>query len=78
MGENSQTFGQKAVGLSFNPSNIDAVSTAKQTLADAIDQMNHFKGDCMTCEGARKHADVAIEKLIDAQMWMVKAITWKD
>lgn len=33
-----QTFGQKAVGLSFNPSGDDAVSTAKTDYAKIIDQ----------------------------------------
>jgi hypothetical protein len=34
------TFGQKAVGLNFNPSNDDAVGQCKQTFANAIDQLN--------------------------------------
>lgn len=50
----TQTFGQKAVGLSFNPSNDDAVSKAKQTCADAIDQMNDFRNNENTSQGAKR------------------------
>lgn len=73
-----QTFGQKAVGISFNPSGYDAVGTAKQTIADAIDQMNDFRNDPTTGQGAKRHASTAITQLEDAQMRMVKALTWKD
>lgn len=76
--EQTQTFGQKAVGLSFNPSGDDAVGTAKQTIANAIDQMNDFRNNPETCQGAKRHASTAITMLEDAQMRMVKAITWKD
>lgn len=73
-----QTFGQKAVGLNFNPSGDDAVAIAKQTIADAIDQMNDFRNNPETCQGAKRHASTAITMLEDAQMRMVKALTWKD
>lgn len=76
--ENTQTFGQKAVGLSFNPSGDDAVSVAKQTIADSIDQMNNYRNDPDTCQGAKRHASTAITMLEDAQMRMVKALAWKD
>lgn len=73
-----QTFGQKAVGLSFNPSGDDAVSKAKQIMADAIDQMKEFQDAPETPNGARRHAAVSITELETAQMRMVKALTWKD
>jgi hypothetical protein len=73
-----QTFGQKAVGLFFNPSGDDAVGTAKQAIADAIDQMDNLRNNAETCQGAKRHASTAITMLEDAQMRMVKAITWKD
>lgn len=72
------TFGQKAVGLTFNPSNDDAVAQAKQTIANAIDQMDSFRNNPDTCQGAKRHASTAITMLEDAQMRMVKALTWKD
>ncbi|MDC9622796.1 hypothetical protein PSI22_14405 [Xenorhabdus sp. XENO-7] len=73
----SQTFGQKAVGLSFNPSNDDAVSQCKQIFADAIDQLDDLRSSTESAE-VRRLASIAITKAQDAQMWSVKAITWKD
>jgi hypothetical protein len=75
--QQSMTYGQKAVGLSFNPSNDDAVGKAKQTCADAIDQMNELRNSTTSGE-VKRMASVAITELQTAQMWMVKAITWKD
>ena len=72
-----QTFGQKAVGLSFNPSGDDAVSECKQHFADAIDQMNDLRNSASSPE-VKRMASVAITELQTAQMWAVKALTWKD
>jgi hypothetical protein len=72
-----QSFGQKAVGLDFNPSGNDEVSTAKQTIADAIDQMNNLRNSDVS-GGVKRHASTAITMLEDARMRMVKAITCKD
>jgi hypothetical protein len=72
-----QTFGQKAVGLSFNPSGDDAVATCKQTFADVIDQMHALREASGRTEQARL-ASVAITELQGAQMWAVKALTWRD
>ena len=71
------TFGQKAVGLSFNPSGDDAVAKCKQIFADAIDQMNELREAAGRSEQARL-ASVAITELQGAQMWAVKALTWRD
>lgn len=71
------TFGQKAVGLTFNPSGDQAVTEAKVVCASAIDQMNNLREGVPQCERSRL-ASIAITKLQEAQMWMVKAITWKD
>jgi hypothetical protein len=71
-----QTPGQKAVGLSFNPSGDDAVTRCKQIFADAIDQMSELRL-AGTPEQARL-ASIAITEAQGAQMWAVKALTWKD
>jgi hypothetical protein len=34
------TFGEKAVGLTFNPSNNPAVQAIKEKFADVIDELN--------------------------------------
>jgi hypothetical protein len=73
----NQTFGQKAVGLNFNPSGDDAVGKAKQIMADAIDQMNDLRNSDVS-PGVKRHASAAITELESAQMRMVKAITWRD
>ena len=72
-----QTFGQKAVGLSFNPSGDAAVHECKQRFADAIDQMNDLRNSTLSNEAART-ASIAITELQTAQMWAVKALTLKD
>lgn len=72
-----QTFGQKAVGLSFNPSNDDKVGQIKQKFADLIDDMNDLRNTTLSNE-VRRLCSVAITEAQTAQMWAVKAITWKD
>ena len=71
------TFGQKAVGLNFNPSGDDAVGQCKQKFADAIDQLNDLRNSSTSGEFKRL-SSVAITETQSAQMWAVKAITWKD
>lgn len=74
------TFGEKAVGLTFNHGEGDIfnqVNDAKITCAKAIDQMNELRNNSESGE-YKALATIAIRKLQDAQMQMVKAITWKD
>jgi hypothetical protein len=70
-----QTFGQIAVGTSFNPSFDPRVDFAKQLQAMSIDLMR-----IIVAEGGGKarHASIAITQIEEAQMRMVKAITWQD
>lgn len=74
------TFGQKAVGLSFNHGEgiiFEQIQSAKITCAEAIDQMN----DIRLTEGRSEKAallTIACRALQGAQMDMVKALTWKD
>lgn len=75
--ENTLTFGQKAVGLSFNPSGDDAVGKAKQIFADAIDQLDELRKNTTSGE-VKRMCSVAITEAQTAQMWAVKAITWKE
>ncbi len=72
-----QTYGQKAVGARFNPSENTEVDTCKQRLADAIDQMDDLRGQSKSQEQKRL-CSIAITELQTAQMWAVKAITWSD
>jgi hypothetical protein len=71
------TFGEKAVGLTFNPSGDDAVAQCKAGFAKLIDQMNDLREKAGRSEAGRL-ASVAITEAQTAQMWAVKALTWKD
>jgi hypothetical protein len=71
------TYGKKAVGLSFNPSGDDAVANCKLAFANEIDRMNDLRNSCELGEQKRL-CSVAITELQTAQMWAVKALTWKD
>lgn len=70
------TFGQRAVGLNFNPSGDDDIGQAKQKFADVIDQLNDMKSETENNE-VKRLCSVAITESQCAQMWAVKAITWK-
>ncbi len=71
------TFGQKAVGISFNPGGYDRVNRIKQICANAIDEMAALRNSTESGE-VKRLASVAITELQGAQMWAVKAVTWKD
>lgn len=77
MEDTKMTYGQKAVGLTFNPSASDEVGKAKQGCADLIDQMNYLR-NISTSQEQKRLCSIAITELQAAQMWAVKAITWKD
>lgn len=78
MSENQRemTFGEKAVGLTFNPSNADAVAQCKAEFARVIDRMNDLRNSTDNAE-IKRMASVAITEAQTAQMWAVKAITWR-
>lgn len=70
------SFGEKAVGITFNPSKNLAVEAVKRECADLIDRLN---ADRNSAEGAEKKRmfSIAITEIQSAQMWAVKAITWQ-
>lgn len=70
------TYGEKAVGLTFNPSNDDAVAQCKAEFAKVIDRMNDLRNSTDNTE-VKRMASIAITEAQTAQMWAVKAITWK-
>lgn len=74
--QQSLTYGQKAVGLTFNPSGDAKVQEVKELYAKIIDLCNSVI-DAMPSEKARL-VKIAITEAQTAQMWAVKAITWKD
>lgn len=81
MGEETQevrelSFGEKAVGLTFNPSNLLCVQNLKQLYANIIDDLNQTRTDTTDPE-VKRLCSVAITEAQGAQMWAVKAVTFK-
>ena len=81
--ESTQTFGQKAVGITFNPSGSDEVYEAKMLAAKQIDLLEkvHIKltNDSANTSWVRNVLRTqAFNLLVSAQMALVKYITWKD
>lgn len=74
------TFGEKAVGLTFNPAVGDthtAVQEIKTLAAAFIDKCNTLRD--LTDNGEQKRMySVAITEAQTAQMWAVKAVTWSN
>lgn len=70
------SFGEQAVGLSFNPGNNHEVDNCKKEFAAVIDRMNYLRVQSSNAE-VKRMASVAITEAQTAQMWAVKAITWK-
>ncbi len=68
------TRGQQLVGFNFNPSGDEKVAKVKQLCADLIDMLIDITPDSAA---QRELADTAVKEVITAQMWAVKALTWK-
>ena len=74
-GNREFTYGEKAVGLHFNPSGSGEVFQCKTAFAAEIDRMHKLSGEATDPEQIRL-AMFAIRELQTAQMWAVKALTW--
>lgn len=69
------TFGQKAVGVTFNPSGDENVNKVKQLYADIIDLLNEVR--MSDVDGVQnRHLSIAITDAETAQMRAVKGLTW--
>lgn len=78
------TFGQKAVGLTFNPSGDPRVVKAKQLIASAIDLLEEVHQE-KTNNGAASSTwyrnvfrTEAFNQLVNASSSLVKYLTWQD
>lgn len=69
------TFGEKAVGLTFNPGKDPLVDDVKKVYANLIDGLDRLR---ISAEGAEKKRmySVAITEAQTSQMWAVTAINW--
>lgn len=70
------TYGERAVGLTFNPSQDENVDKVKRLYAEIIDLCNDLRRDDQTEMG--RLFSIAITQAQSAQMWAVKAITWRE
>jgi hypothetical protein len=81
--QREMTFGEKVVGLTFNPSGDDKVNKAKQLMAYALDLLQQAEleksdyGKVTQSWEANVFRTNAFNKIVDAQMALVKYITWK-
>lgn len=84
--EDQQTFGQKAVGLLFNPSNDETVTRVKTICAELIDIVEQ---EMLVKESSKPSntrlawatsvfRTAAFNAIIASQMATVKFLTWKD
>jgi len=82
--ERELSFGEKAVGLTFNPSGDEKVNKAKRLMADALDLLKEVEnektvnGNVTPTWNSNVFRTNAFNKIVDAQMALVKYITWKD
>ena len=74
--EKELTFGEKAVGLTFNPSGDPTVERIKRLYAEIIDICNQGRESDRSERG--RLFSIAITEAQGAQMWAVKSITWRD
>lgn len=70
------TFGEKAVGITFNPGGHPLVNAFKEKYASIIDDLNTAK-EATTNGEAKRMLSVAITEAQTSQMWAVKAATWQ-
>lgn len=72
---NELTFGEKAVGLTFNPGNNPEVDACKKAFAAIIDNLDRLRKVEGTTPDKARLLSVAITEAQTAQMWAVKGIT---
>lgn len=76
------SFGQKAVGISFNPGGKPEVNKIKELSAALIDELNYQhtsawgNGSAVNSEIQAQYS-LAIRSIQVGQMWGVKAATWQ-
>lgn len=75
--QREMTFGEKLVGLTFNPSGDKNVSRAKELCAELADLLNDNADPNKDRPLCRLLFDKAIGDILDAQMNVVKVLTFK-
>jgi len=75
--QREMTFGEKLVGLTFNPSGDANVHTVKVLCAELADILNQNADPNSERPLCRLLFDKAIGDILDAQMNIVKVLTFK-
>lgn len=75
--ERELSFGEKAVGLSFNPSGDEKVQKIKEHMAAVLDIVHEGNGTASSEALGYDLDKLAVGQLVLAQMAAVKAITYK-
>lgn len=75
--EQNLTFGQKLVGISFNPSQNDRVAKAKQLCAELADLVSDEYNTKENSYLSKALYDHTIGEILNAQMNAVKLLTLK-
>lgn len=70
------TFGEKAVGMSFNPGGHELVNEIKRDFAALIDRFDTYR-QSISDPDIKRMMSIAITEAQSAQMWAVKAVTWE-
>lgn len=70
------TFGEKAVGLTFNPGGHAEVESIKRACADLVDALHTSRQFTESSDKKRMYSE-AITAIQTGQMWGVKAATWQ-
>lgn len=70
------TLGEKLVGVDFNVDNRGDVTECKNRFAFAINQLEELYKSEEVTEGKASIIEEAKMRILDAQMWAVKAITY--
>lgn len=81
--ERELTFGEKLVGLTFNPSGDPKVQKAKELCAELADLLNEYdrektdNGNAMSSTLYKNLFHHTIGEVLNAQMNVVKVLTFK-
>ena len=75
--EQNLTFGERACGMSFNPNGNLDVAAIKSAYAIVVDGL-HQRREASTDPEVKRMLSIAITETQTAQMWAVKAVTWKE
>ena len=75
--QRQSTFGEKLVGLNFNPSNADKVGKAKKLCAELADLLNEHNQESDSTQFSQRLFSHAICEILNAQMNVVKVLTLK-